>query len=82
MLVLIFTTWLTQGSWLPGWLFFQIATNYGSPHLQIRHNLSGLYLADWEWLHPIAITFNTLYALWNFTSSGAGLFSELAGAHT
>ena len=40
--------------------FFQMATNNGSPHLQIRHNLSGLYLADWKWLHPIAITFNTL----------------------
>ena len=24
----------------------------------------------------------THYALWNFTSSGAGHFSELAGAHT
>ena len=24
----------------------------------------------------------TLYALWNFTSSGAGHFSELAGTHT
>ena len=40
--------------------FFQMATNNGSQHLQIRHNLSGLYLADWKWLHPIAITFNTL----------------------
>ena len=40
--------------------FFQMATNNGSPHLQIRHNLSGLYLADWKWLHPIVIAFNTL----------------------
>ena len=40
--------------------FFQMATNNGSPHLQVRHNLSGLYLADWKWLHLIAITFNTL----------------------
>ena len=37
-----------------------MATNNGRPHLQIRHNLSGLYLADWKWLHPIAITFNSL----------------------
>ena len=37
-----------------------MATNNGSPHLQIRYNLSGLYLADWKWLHPIVITFNTL----------------------
>ena len=37
-----------------------MATNNGSPHLQIRHNLSGLYLADWKWLHPIVFTFNTL----------------------
>ena len=36
-----------------------MATNNGSPHLQIRHNLSGLYLADWKWLHPIVIAFNT-----------------------
>ena len=36
------------------------ATIIGSPHLQIRHNLSGLYLADWKWLHPILIAFNTL----------------------
>ena len=42
------------------WFFFQMATNNGSPHLQIRHNLSGLYLANWKWLHPIIITFNTL----------------------
>ena len=40
--------------------FFQIATNNGSPRLQIRHNLCGLYLADWKWLHLIAITLNTL----------------------
>ena len=26
----------------------------------IRHDLSGLYLADWKWLHPIVIAFNTL----------------------
>ena len=32
----------------------------GSPHQQIRHNLSGLFLADWKWLHPIVIGFNTL----------------------
>ena len=37
-----------------------MATNNGGPHLQIRHNLSGLYLADWKWLHPIVIAFNTL----------------------
>ena len=43
-----------------GWFSFQMATNNGSPHLQIRHNLSGLYLADWKWLHLIVIAFNTL----------------------
>ena len=37
-----------------------MATINGSPHLQIRHNLSGLYLADYKWLHPIVIAFNTL----------------------
>ena len=37
-----------------------MATNKNSPHLQIRHTLSGLLLANWKWLHPIAITFNTL----------------------
>ena len=42
------------------WFSCQIATNNGSPHLQIRHNLSGLYLPDWKWLHPIVIAFNTL----------------------
>ena len=31
-----------------------------SLHLQIRHNLSGSYLAHWKWLHPIVIDFNTL----------------------
>ena len=38
--------------------FFQMATNNSSPHLQIRHNLSGLLFADWKWLHPIVITLN------------------------
>ena len=37
-----------------------MATNKRSPHLQIRQNLSGLLLAEWNWLHPIVITFNTL----------------------
>ena len=32
----------------------------GNPHLQIKHNLSGLYLADWKWLHPNVISFSTL----------------------
>ena len=37
-----------------------MATNKSSPHLQIRHDLSCLLHADWKWLHPIVITFNTL----------------------
>ena len=37
-----------------------MATNNDSPYLQIRHNLSGLYLVDWKWIHPIVIAFNTL----------------------
>ena len=41
----------------------QMATNNGSPHLQIRHNLSGLYLANWKWFCPIVIAFNTLCAV-------------------
>ena len=36
-----------------------MATIYGSPHQKIRHNLSGLYIADWKWLHLIVIAFNT-----------------------
>ena len=43
-----------------GWFSCQMATNNGSPHLQIRHNLSGLYIADWKWLYLIVIAFNTL----------------------
>ena len=27
---------------------------------KLWHNLSGLYLADWKWLHPDLIAFNTL----------------------
>ena len=38
----------------------QLATNKSSPHMQIRHNLSGLLLANWKWLHLVVITFNTL----------------------
>ena len=69
LLVLSFNTWLTQG--FNCWFSCQMATNNGSPHLQIRHNLSGLYLADWKWLHPIVIAFNTLcpiqfYIQWCF----------------
>ena len=41
------------------WFSCQMATNKSSPHLQIRHYLSGLLLTDWKWLHPIVITFNT-----------------------
>ena len=37
-----------------------MATINGSPHLQIGHNLSGLYLPDWKWLHPIVNAFNAL----------------------
>ena len=37
-----------------------MATINGSPHLQISHNLSGLYIDDWKWLHPLVIAFNTL----------------------
>ena len=36
-------------------------TNKSSPHLQNRQNMSGLLLADWNWLHPIVVTFNTLF---------------------
>ena len=32
-------------------------------HLQIRNNLSGLLLPNWNWLHPIVIAFNTLCPL-------------------
>ena len=35
-------------------------TNKSHLHLQNRWNLSGLLLADWNWLHLILITFNTL----------------------
>ena len=38
-----------------------MATINGSLHLQIRRNLRGLYLANWKWLHPIVIAFNTLF---------------------
>ena len=51
---------VNAGAGLAVFFFFQMATNNGSPHMQFRHNLSGLYLADWKWLHPIIITFNTL----------------------
>ena len=37
-----------------------MAINNGRPHLQIEHNLSGLYLADCKWLHLIVIAFTTL----------------------
>ena len=52
-----FNTWLTQ---VCCWFSCQMATNNGSPHLQIRHNLSGLYLPNLKWLHWIIIAFNTL----------------------
>ena len=41
--VLSFTTWLTQARC---WLCCEMAANKSSPHLQIRHNLSGLLIAD------------------------------------
>ena len=47
-----------------------MATNKSNPRLQIRHNLNGILLADWNWLHPIAIT-----------PSGVGYFTELIRAH-
>ena len=78
MLVLSFNTWLTQGSLL---VFLSMATNNGSPHLQIRHNLSGLYLPDWKWLHPIVIAL-THCAQCSFSSNGVWHFTELIGAHT
>ena len=52
-----FSTWLILGLLL---VPCQMATNNGSPHLQIGHYLSGLYLTDWKWLHRIVIALNTL----------------------
>ena len=36
-----------------------MATNKSSPHMENRHDLSCLLLADWKWLHPIVITFTS-----------------------
>ena len=49
----LFNAGLTVGSPVK-WLPLKVA------HTCIRHNLSGLLLTDWKWLHPIVITFNTL----------------------
>ena len=51
------------------------------PHLQIRHDLSVLLLADWNWLQPIVISFNILCPV-EFTSNGVEHFIEFIGAHT
>ena len=58
-----------------------MATNKSRPLLQVRHNLSGLLLTDWNWLHPIVIAL-THCAQWNFTSNGMGHFSKLIVPHT
>ena len=57
ILVLSFTAWSNRARY---WFSCQMATNKSSPPLQIRHNLSGLLLANWNWLHPVVIAFNTL----------------------
>ena len=65
------------------WFSCQMATNNGSPHLQIRHNLSGLYHDNWKWLHPIVIAFNTLCSVkFYIQSNGVWHFTKLIGAHT
>ena len=50
-----------------------------SPHLQIRHNLSVLLLADWKWLHPIVfvITLNTLC----ITMAGPWAITQVCSIH-
>ena len=47
--------------------------------MQIRHNLSGLLLANCKWLRPIVITFNTL-CLAELCIQWCGAFGELIGA--
>ena len=55
----------------------KMPTNNGSPHLQIRHNFSGLYLV----LHRIIIAL-THCAQYSFRSITMWHFTELIGAHT
>ena len=56
-----------------------MVTNKSTPHLQIRHNLSGLLLPNWKWLHPLLITFNKL-CLVEFYIQCCEHFNELVGA--
>ena len=39
----------------------QMITNKSSSHLQIRHNLNGLMLTEWNWIRLIVTAINTLY---------------------
>ena len=57
-----------------------MATNKSSC-LQIRHNLSGLLLTDWNWLHPIGIAFNTLCPV-EFYIQWCGALHRPLWAHT
>ena len=63
------------------WFSCQMAINTSIQHLKIKQNLSSLLLADWKWLHLIAIAFNTLFPV-EFTPNGIKHFTELSGAHT
>ena len=50
----------------------QMATNKSSPYLQIRHNLSVLLRADWNWLQLIVIAFN-----WDISPNWSLYFEKL-----
>ena len=66
---------------------FAVGSFFKLPPITVAHTCK----LDTIWVVYISLIGNgsirlqsplTHYALWNFTSSGAGLFSELAGAHT
>ena len=53
-----------------------MATNNGSPHLQIRHNMRGFYIS------PIVIAFNTLCPVQFYIQWCVALHRKLIGGHT
>ena len=47
-----------------------MATRISTPHLQLLIQLSGILIADYNWLHPIVFAVNTYSPVENFTSNG------------
>ena len=78
MLVISLTSWWTQGSLL---VSCEMATNKSSPLLQSIHNMGGLLLTDWNWLHLIIIAFNTLYPVKFYIEGYGALYPAHWGSY-